>query len=222
MASKIIYQPPILTSQALKIKNLLMHKLLLPKILLIAMERICEDKDYSEQDLPELKPQTAKNFETNNLVIPPSLQRKIQIALFLPLTGKDKELGWSIYNASTLALFDNDLNNKIELVLFDSKESAEDNQKSFKEIIDRNIKIVVGPIFTNSVLAIEKMARNNEITVISLSNNHELLNKTNNYGGIFVGGIIPETQIDKIINYSMDRGKFNFAVIAPNNQYGKL
>jgi len=185
-------------------------------------KNIVEDKDFSEQDLPELKPQTAKNFETNTLVIPPSLQRKIQIALFLPLTGKNKELGWSIYNASILSLFDNDLNNKIELVLFDSKESAEDNQKSFKEIIDRNIKIVVGPIFTNSVLAIEKLARDNEITVISLSNNHELLNKTNNHGGIFVGGIIPETQIDKIINYSMDRGKFNFAIIAPNNQYGKI
>jgi ABC-type branched-subunit amino acid transport system substrate-binding protein len=132
------------------------------------------------------------------------------------------DLGWSIFNATSLSLFDNDINNKIELVLFDSKENPEDSKKIFKEIIDRNIKVVIGPIFTSTVLAIEKMARDNDITVITLSNNHELLNKTTRYGGIFVGGIIPETQVDKIVNFSMDKGKFNFAVIAPNNQYGKI
>jgi ABC-type branched-subunit amino acid transport system substrate-binding protein len=174
----------------------------------------------SEQEY--LKPSIGKNFESNNLYIPPSTHRKIPVALFLPLTGKNKDLGWSIFNATSLSLFDNDKNHRIELVLFDCKENPEDSKKVFKEIIDRNIKVVIGPIFTNTVLAIEKMARDNDITVISLSNNHELLNKTNSYGGIFVGGIIPETQVDKIVNFSMDKGKFNFAVIAPNNQYGKI
>ena len=181
-----------------------------------------DDLILSDEEKGYLKPKIGKNFESNNLFIPPNSHRKIQIALFLPFTGKNKELGWSIFNASSLSLFENDLENKIELVLFDSKDSPQDSQKAFKEIIDSNIKVVIGPIFSNSIMAIEKMARDNEITVISLSNNHELLNKTNNRGGVFVGGILLESQIDKIVNYAMDRGKLNFAIIAPNNQFGKF
>lgn len=176
----------------------------------------------SEQESQLLKNNTAKNLEISDLQIPKQYHRKIPVALFLPFTGKYKDLGWSIFNASTLALFENDINNKIELVLFDSKETIQDNQKAFKEIIDRNIKIVIGPIFSNNSFAIEKLARDNDITVLSLSNNYELLNKTTAYGGIFVGGILPESQIDRIVNFAMDKGKFNFAILAPNNSYGKI
>ncbi|MFZ9469661.1 MAG: penicillin-binding protein activator [Rickettsiales bacterium] len=176
----------------------------------------------SEQEAQLLKSDTAKNLEISDLQIPKQYHRKIPVALFLPFTGKYKDLGWSIFNAATLALFENDINNKIELILFDSKESIQDNQKAFKEIIDRNIKVVIGPIFSNNTFAIEKLARDNDITVISLSNNFELLNKTTSFGGVFVGGILPETQIDRIVNFAMDKGKFNFAILAPNNSYGKI
>ena len=175
-----------------------------------------------EEDNKYLKPKVGRNFESNNLTTPLSSNRKIKVAMLLPLSGKNKDLGWSIYNSASLSLFDNDPSHKIEIVLFDSKDSTEDNQKAFKEIIDRKIKVVIGPIFSASTMSIEKMARDNDITVISLSNNHELLNKNNDDGGVFVGGILLESQIDKIVNYSMDRGKLNFAIIAPSNQYGKI
>ncbi len=176
----------------------------------------------SDEESKYLKPKIGRNFESNELSGQLSSGRKIKIALLLPLTGKNKDLGWSIYNSASLSLFENDSANKIELVLFDSKDSTQENQKAFKEIIDSNIKVVIGPVFSNNTMSIEKMARDNDITVISLSNNHELLNKTTSYGGVFVGGILLESQIDKIVNYSMDRGKFNFAIIAPSNQYGKI
>jgi len=175
-----------------------------------------------EEDNKYLKPKVGRNFESNNLTTPLSSNRKIKVAMLLPLSGKNKDLGWSIYNSASLSLFDNDPSHKIEIVLFDSKDSTEDNQKAFKEIIDGKIKVVIGPIFSASTMSIEKMARDNDITVISLSNNHELLNKNNDDGGVFVGGILLESQIDKIVNYSMDRGKLNFAIIAPSNQYGKI
>ena len=181
-----------------------------------------EDYQLSEEEKQYLVPKVGRNFEENALVIPKSSARKIPVAVFLPFSGKNKELSQHIFNAAILSLFENDLANKIELQLFDSKDSLEENQKAFREIIQKKIKIVIGPIYTQNVLAIEKLAKDNDITVISLSNNHELLNKTTNSGGIFVGGILPEIQVDKIVNYAIDRGKFNFAIIAPGNQYGKV
>ena len=166
-------------------------------------------------------PNNQEIFSNKNLPTIKSDQKKVQVALLLPFSGKNKDLGFSLFNCATISLFYNDPNGIIELVLFDSKDTAKDTEKAFKEIIDRKIKIVIGPVFTSSVEAIEKLARQNKITVISLSNNQNLINKIDKEGGVFVSGILPENQVDKIVNYAISQGKLNFAVIAPSNQYGK-
>lgn len=164
--------------------------------------------------------QTHDQFESRNLSTMKANEKKIQVALFLPFSGKNKELGLHLFNAATMSLFENDLGHNIELVLIDSKETPDEVLKAFKEVVERKIKIVIGPIFSSSIEAIEKDAKRNKITVISLSNNQQLIGKADSDGGIFLAGMLPETQIDKIVNYSMDKGKFNFAIIAPSNQYG--
>ncbi len=145
---------------------------------------------------------------------------KVQVALFLPFSGKNKELGWNIFNAATLSLFANDMNNNVELVMVDSKDTPAEAAQAFKEIVNRKIKIVIGPVFSSAIEAIENDVKRNEITVISLSNNQQLADKMYGNGGIFIAGMIPEMQIDKIVSFALDKGKFSFAIIAPNNQYG--
>lgn len=162
-----------------------------------------------------------QQFESRNLETMKADEKKTQVALFLPFSGKNKDLGWSLFNAATLSLFDNDQNHNIELVLIDSHDTPEAAAKSFKEIVDRKIKVVIGPVFSSAIEAIDRDAKRNNIAVISLSNNQELMGKINDDGGVFVAGMLPEAQIDKIIGYAMERGKYTFAIIAPNNQYGK-
>ena len=169
----------------------------------------------------KIEPETHTQFESRNLDALKKDETKIQVALFLPFSGKNKDLGWSLYNAALLSLFDNDLGHKIELVLIDSHDSAEEAKKAFSSIVDRKIKVVIGPIFSTAVGAIEKDAKKNGITVISLSNNQELMGKVNENGGVFLAGMLVEAQIDKIVGYALQHGKYSFATITPNNQYGK-
>lgn len=173
-----------------------------------------------EKPMVEELPQTRQQFESRDLGTQKVNEKKIKVAMLLPLSGKNKDLGWSLFNAASISLFENDLNHNIELVLFDSKDDPEYAEKAFDKIVDSKIKIVIGPIFSNAVKAIERDARRNGIAVISLSNNQELMGNINNDGGVFISGMLLETQVDKIVNYAMDKGKFNFAVIAPKNQYG--
>jgi ABC-type branched-subunit amino acid transport system substrate-binding protein len=163
---------------------------------------------------------TQPKFDSSDLGTQKSNEKKISVALFLPISGKNKDLALSLYNSSVLSLFENDLNHNIELVLIDSKDTPDEAKKAFKEIVNRKIKVVIGPVFSNLVDAIEQEAKQNKITAISLSNNQELIGKTNSDGGVFIAGMLPETQIDKIVSYSLQRGKFSFASIAPSNQYG--
>lgn len=166
--------------------------------------------------------QTHDQFESRNLNMANENRKKIQVALFLPFSGKYQELGWHLFNAASLAMFENDLNHNIELILVDSKDTAADAKKAFKTIIDRDIKIVIGPVFSSLVEAIERPAKHNAITAISLSNNQELVNKIDEDGGVFLAGMMPESEIDKIVTYAMEEGKTSFAVIAPSSQYGTI
>lgn len=173
-----------------------------------------------QESTPSEPYQPHQQFESRDLIVQKSTVKKIPVALFLPLSGKQKDLGVSLANAAMLSLFENDLNHNIELVLIDSKDTADEAKQAFQEIINRKIKIVVGPVFSSSVEAIEKDARQNQITVISLSNNKQLIGKINNEGGVFLAGMMPEAQIDKIVTYAIEKGKYSFAIIAPNSQYG--
>lgn len=166
------------------------------------------------------KYQTHNQFESQDLITDKAMQKKVQVALFLPFSGKNKDLGWSLMNAASMSIFDNDLAHNIELVFIDSKDSEADARKAFLEIVERNIKIVIGPVFSQTITAIDDLAKKHGITVISFSNNRDLAERLNSEGGVFLAGITPEAQIDKIVDYALSQGKFSFSIIAPKNQYG--
>ena len=184
--------------------------------------KILQNKPLSQKK--DTEKQTAKHLETYNLNnIGNNLPEKIKIAIFLPFSSKNKDLAQNIANAAVLSLFANDRFHKLELVFIDSKETATEQKQAFQEIINRNIKIVIGPIYSNNIANIENMAQEYAITVISLSNNIAMLGKIfNNGGGIFIAGILPETQTEQIVNFAINQNKSNFAILAPNDQYGKL
>jgi len=185
-----------------------------PKNPVIKTPEVAKSRDFEEST-------THDQFESGNLVTPKIDEKKTKVALLLPFSGKNKDLGWSLFNAATMSIFDNDHNHTIELVLFDSKEAQKDAEEAFKNIVKQEIKIVIGPVFSDSIPAIDNMAKRSGITVLSLSNNQELAQNVGADGGTFIAGILPETQVDRIVEYCLEAGKTNFAIIAPSSQYGR-
>jgi ABC-type branched-subunit amino acid transport system substrate-binding protein len=177
----------------------------------IDSSRIIDEKKFNE---------SSNKFDVETLKPSKDYKKKTKVAVFVPLSGKNKELGTQLANSAILSLFDNDSGNNIELVLIDSKEDSQETAKAFKEVVNRKIKIVIGPIFSQSIEAIEKDVKQHEITVISFSNNHQLLGKIYGQGGIFLSGVILEQQLDKIVGYAVSKGKNSFSIISPNNPYG--
>ncbi len=149
----------------------------------------------------------------SNSQIPQIIHKKVRVAALVPLSGKNKELGTAMLNSIILSLFENDKNNNVELVILDS----ENAKLATDKIIAQNIKTIIGPIFSSNVEAISDMAQKNKISVLSFSNNQDLAGKK----GIFLMGFLPEQQIDRIASYAISNGKGNFAIIAPQNQYGE-
>ena len=114
---------------------------------------------------------------------------KIKIGLLVPLTGKNSEIGQSIIKSVRLAI--NKINNPlIEIIPKDTKSNAKITLEVAKELATSGIKIIIGPVFNENLIHLNKL---NEITFLALTN------KNNNFSkNIINAGINSTSQLNAI------------------------
>ena len=100
------------------------------------------------------------------LSFPTQASEKLKIGLMVPLTGPNKDLGKSIIKAVRLAIKDID-SNFIEIIPKDTASKANKALKSAFELKQMGIKVVIGPVFYESISYLDEIK---EITFLSLTN----------------------------------------------------
>ncbi|MBD1151963.1 penicillin-binding protein activator [Pelagibacterales bacterium SAG-MED22] len=95
-----------------------------------------------------------------------SANEKIKIGLLVPMTGSNKEIGQSIIKAVSLAIKDID-NNLIEIYPKDTASRPNQTLKSAFELKQMGIKVVIGPVFYESLIYLDEMK---DLTFLSLTN----------------------------------------------------
>ena len=91
---------------------------------------------------------------------------KIKIGLLIPMSGSNKEIGQSIIKAVSLAVKDID-NSSIEIYPKDTASKANKALKSAFEFKEMGIKIIIGPVFYESLTYLDEMK---DLTFLSLTN----------------------------------------------------
>ena len=95
-----------------------------------------------------------------------SANEKIKIGLLIPMTGPNKKIGQSIIKAVSLAIKDiND--NSIEIYPKDTASRPNQALKSAFELKQMGIKVVIGPVFYESLTYLDEMK---DLTFLSLTN----------------------------------------------------
>ena len=114
---------------------------------------------------------------------------KIKIGLLVPLTGKNSEIGQSIIKSARLAI--NKINNlSIEIIPKDTASSPEITLRAAKELANSGIKIIIGPVFNESLIYLDELR---EVTFLALTN------KNNNFSkNIINSGINATSQLNAI------------------------
>jgi hypothetical protein len=116
-------------------------------------------------------------------------EKKIKIGLLIPLTGKNSEIGQSIIKSTRLAI--NQINNlSIEIIPKDTASSPDITLRSAKELIELGIKIVIGPVFNESLIYLDELS---ELTFLSLTNKSD-----NSSRNIINAGINATSQLNAI------------------------
>jgi ABC-type branched-subunit amino acid transport system substrate-binding protein len=114
---------------------------------------------------------------------------KIRIGLLVPLTGKNSEIGQSIIKSTRLAI--NTINNlSIEIVPKDTESNPEVTFAAAKELANSGTKIVIGPVFNESLIYLDELS---ELTFLALTNKNDNFSKN-----IINAGINATSQLNAI------------------------
>jgi len=114
---------------------------------------------------------------------------KIKIGLLVPLTGKNSEIGQSIIKSTRLAI--NRINDpSIEIIPKDTQSNPEVTLGAAKELANSGIKIVIGPVFNESLMYLDELS---ELTFLALTNKNDNFSKN-----IINAGINATSQLNAI------------------------
>ena len=93
-------------------------------------------------------------------------EEKLKIGILVPLTGDNKDLGEQIIKSTRIALKDLNVEN-LEIYLKDTNSDPNKTLKSALELKEIGVKIVIGPVFYNSLTYLDEVE---EIIFLSFTN----------------------------------------------------
>ena len=143
---------------------------------------------------------------------------QVKVGLILPLSaaGNAGVAAQSMKNAAEMALAEFQ-NPNIQLLIKDDGGSPQGAQQATQQALDEGAEIILGPLFALSVPATAQLARARGISVIAFSTDSSVAGR-----GVYLLSFLPESDVNRIIEYSASIGKRSFAALLPDNAYGNV
>lgn len=142
----------------------------------------------------------------------------VKVGLLLPLSasGNAGVAAQSMRNAAELALAEFQ-NPNIQLLVKDDAGTAQGAQQGAQQALDEGAEIILGPLFGLSVPAAAQLARTRGVPMIAFSTDSSVAGR-----GVYLLSFLPETDVNRIVEYSAGTGKRSFAAFLPANAYGNV
>ena len=143
---------------------------------------------------------------------------QIRVALILPLSapGNAGVAALSMKNAAEMALAEFK-NPNIQLLVKDDAGNPQNAQAAAQQAIGEGAEIIIGPLFAQAVSAVGVVARQRNIPVIAFSTDASVASR-----GVYLLSFLPETDVRRIVEYQVSRGKRSFGALLPDNAYGTV
>lgn len=148
----------------------------------------------------------------------PAADGQVRIGLILPLSaqGNAGVAAQSMKNAAEMALAEFKATN-VQLVVKDDGGTPQGAQAGAEQAINEGAEIIIGPLFAQSVSAVGQVARSRNIPVIAFSTDASVAAH-----GVYLLSFLPESDVRRIVDFAVSRGKRSFAALLPDNPYGTV
>jgi branched-chain amino acid transport system substrate-binding protein len=143
---------------------------------------------------------------------------QVRVALVLPLSaqGNAGVAAQSMKKAAEMALAEFKSPN-IQLLVKDDSGTPQGAQAGAQQALSEGAEIIIGPLFAQSVSAVGQAARTRNIPVIAFSTDASVAAR-----GVYLLSFLPETDVRRIVDFAITRGKRSFAALMPDNAYGTV
>ncbi len=143
---------------------------------------------------------------------------QVKVGLLLPLSaaGNAGVAAQSMKNAAEMALAEFQ-NPNIQLLIKDDGGNPQGAQQGAQQSLDEGAEILLGPLFALSVPSTAQVARTRSIPVIAFSTDSSVAGR-----GVYLLSFLPESDVNRIVEYSAGIGKKSFAALLPDNAYGSV
>lgn len=156
------------------------------------------------------------HFEQNDATPQFSLANteSFKTAMLLPLSGKASVYGQGMKNAALMAVEDAD-NPNLVIQFYDTKSSAAGAAEAARQAARDGSQLILGPLMSEEVEAVSRIARSDDIPVISYSTSPNVLGR-----GVYTLGLLGSEQINRVISYAAQSGRKKIAVLTPDTTAG--
>jgi ABC-type branched-subunit amino acid transport system substrate-binding protein len=143
---------------------------------------------------------------------------QVKVGLLLPLSasGNAAVAAQSMKNAAEMALAEFQ-NPNIQLLIKDDAGSAQGAQQGTQQALDEGSEVILGPLFAQSVPATAQLTRARNVSVIAFSTDSSVAGR-----GVYLLSFLPESDVNRIVEYAASTGKRSFAAMLPENAYGNV
>jgi ABC-type branched-subunit amino acid transport system substrate-binding protein len=143
---------------------------------------------------------------------------QVKVGLILPLSaaGNAGVAAQSMKNAAEMALAEFQ-NPNIQLLIKDDGGNPQGAGQGTQQALDEGAEIILGPLFAVSVPATAQLTRTRGVSVIAFSTDSSVAGR-----GVYLLSFLPESDVNRIIEYSASTGKRSFAALLPDNAYGNV
>lgn len=140
------------------------------------------------------------------------------VALILPLTaqGNAGAVGQSLRNAAELAVSELGAA-PVTLLVKDDGGNSQGARAAAEQAIAEGARIILGPLFSHSVGAVAQVARPRGIPVIAFSTDTNVATQ-----GVYLLSFLPQTDVNRIIAYSVSQSRRSYIGLIPENAYGSV
>jgi ABC-type branched-subunit amino acid transport system substrate-binding protein len=159
---------------------------------------------------PDVAPPPPKTDDNIGEGLPTDTDRH-RVALLVPQSGANADVGNSIANATTLALLDSRAD-KLRITTYDTANGA---AAAARQAIADGTKLILGPLLSEDVSVVAPIARAARIPVLSFSNDTSVASN-----GVFIMGFVPGQSVERVVKYSRAKGHQRFGALVPKNIYG--
>ena len=143
---------------------------------------------------------------------------QVKAGLILPLSapGNAGVASQAMRNAAEMAIAEFN-NPNIALLVKDDGGTAEAARLGAQQAIEEGAEIILGPLFAQSVGFVAQVARARNVPVIAFSTDANVASN-----GVYLLSFLPESDVDRIVQYAASTGKRSYVALIPDNAYGTV